>query len=209
MRSVGILCMVGIAANLSVGFGCQRGRSMDSQIAINSDPTAGPVNSGQLPPEAPSKDAGIDGALTDGRPVSDNEGLVRCVASEEDVLSFLWSLPESHAQSRYARARGESDRNIKAVLEHYPSPGCRIHSKYEPLECDWVLLVRGPLFSARYQIHPTRRQVDRVDALSYADSCNRRRAEVAQWWPKDVDCSDILKHAHENISANGGKCLSE
>lgn len=204
-----MFCAIGITTNLVLGLSCQRGRSSDQQVTVNSETVEAPGASTGFVSEILRMDASVGDVVADGGAPYGNEDVFRCVANEEDVVSFLWSLPESDAQSAYARAHGKSDRDIKAVLEHYPSPGCGIYSKYEPFRCDWVLLVRGPLFSARYQIHPTRRQVDMVDALSYADSCTRRRAEFAQWWPKDIDCSDILKQTRDNISSSGGKCLPE
>lgn len=134
------------------------------------------------------------------------ERVVRCVAKEDDVLTFLWSLPESEAQKRYARARGRSLRDIRVTIEDSPRPGCHA-SKLSPLVCDWSLLVQGPLFSARYLVDPARKQINMVDAVSYQEWCNEHRAKFAQWWPDGVDCAGVLARAAREISTDGGDCL--
>lgn len=185
---------------------CRSAPPIEKHAAPTTDtPDAGvdaPASGGEVP------DASSTDSATNAGMAGVDKYVVRCVAKEDDVVSFLNSLPESEAQRRYDRARGKSSRGIRIIFEDSPQPGCR-SSKFSPLICDWSFLVTGPLFRARYFIDPRRKRIHKVDTLSYDEWCKLQATEAAQWWPAKPDCAGILAQADEDISPGGGDCLPQ
>lgn len=212
--------LIGMACGIaSVEFGCQSTQSID---AVRSEGTANTVSTAasdvdaaaHFPDPASStgvqhqaaQDASEPGESPSKKAVAPrSDGIIRCVAAEEDMAKFVWSLPEAQAQERYARARGMKNAT-KMIVEDMPYPGCKVASEHYPTECHWGVVVSGPLFRGRYYIHPTNKRVDQVDAQSYGDWCKKRREDMTLWWPKDIDCDDVLKHSNQLLSATDGKC---
>lgn len=204
----------------SVGFGCQRAQSTDSvriEATANTVSTAATsVDAAASSPDLVSSPGvqhqhaqGASGAVVrpyDKAALPQTDSVFRCVAAEKDMAQFVWSLPEARAQEKYARARGMKDA-VKMIVEDMPYPGCKVASEYYPMDCHWSVVVSGPLFRGRYYIHPTNKRVVQVDVQSYGDWCKKRREDMTQWWPKDIDCDDVLLQSNQLLSPTGGKCL--
>lgn len=130
---------------------------------------------------------------------------VDCVAREDDVVRFLLTLPEAVAQNRYQRLNKLPPSRVKIVVENWAHHGCPF-SKYSPLDCDWVMLVDGPLFRARYYVHPLYKRIDAVDERPYADWCRMMRSRHERWWTSEQDCQDAVMQSEDEMSPGNAVC---
>jgi hypothetical protein len=127
-----------------------------------------------------------------------------CSANTEDVMSFIWSLPESEAQRGFVDSQIRPVSEIGAVVQRHGYP-CNT-SPSSPSVCDWVIQVDGPLFSVRYSIDPLRKYVRTANEEPYIDWCNNARARYSKWWPAGKRCDEIKAHAEEPLSPDAGQC---